>query len=56
MRPAEIEAFILSNTEAMTAPLVPEIRLRLASEIVPLWQASWMPHSSFSSPAQRPDR
>jgi predicted nicotinamide N-methyase len=31
-------AFILENTEILTAPLVPEIPLHLASEILPLWQ------------------
>lgn len=33
-------AFVLANTAVETPPLVPEIRLRLASEVVPLWQAS----------------
>lgn len=31
-------AFILENTEIHAAPLVPEIPLHLASEILPLWQ------------------
>ena len=31
-------AFILHNTEILTAPLVPEIPLHLASAILPLWQ------------------
>ena len=30
--------FILANTEIVAPPLVPELRLRLATEIVPLWQ------------------
>lgn len=30
-------AFILANTEVMTPPLVPEVRLHLASEVMPLW-------------------
>jgi predicted nicotinamide N-methyase len=30
--------FILENTELLTPPLVPEIRLRLASEALPLWE------------------
>jgi predicted nicotinamide N-methyase len=34
------QAFVLAQTTVETAPLVPEIRLRLASEVVPLWQAS----------------
>jgi len=33
-------AFIVANTEVTTAPLVPEIRLRLATAMVPIWQAS----------------
>lgn len=33
-------AFVLANTAVETPPLVPEIRLHLASEVVPLWQAS----------------
>ena len=36
----EVVAFILANTEPTRPPLVPEIRLRLASEAVPLWQAT----------------
>lgn len=35
-----VDAFILANTQICTAPLVPEIRLRLASRVVPLWQAT----------------
>ena len=31
-------AFILANTVLMPPPLVPEIQLHLASEVVPLWQ------------------
>jgi predicted nicotinamide N-methyase len=30
--------FVLQNTLAMAPPLVPELVLRLASEVVPLWQ------------------
>jgi predicted nicotinamide N-methyase len=33
-------AFIRANTRLEAPPLVPEIELRLASELVPLWQAS----------------
>jgi len=36
----EAEAFVRANTEVLTAPLVPEVRLHLASEVVPLWQAT----------------
>src|SRR5438874_89277 len=31
-------SFILANTEILSPPLVPEIKLHLASESVPLWQ------------------
>jgi predicted nicotinamide N-methyase len=31
-------AFVLANTVRSAAPLVPEVRLRLASEVVPLWE------------------
>jgi predicted nicotinamide N-methyase len=33
-------AFILRNTEILAPPLIPEIRLHLASEITPIWQAT----------------
>jgi predicted nicotinamide N-methyase len=33
-------AFIRANSEVLEAPLVPEIKLHLASEVVPLWQAT----------------
>jgi predicted nicotinamide N-methyase len=32
------EDFVRANAELMSAPLVPEIRLYLATEIVPLWE------------------
>ncbi len=32
--------FVAANTVMQEAPLVPEIRLHLASEVVPLWQAT----------------
>jgi len=34
------EAFIRSNTQLISPPAVPEIRLHLATEVTPLWQAS----------------
>ncbi|NIA71214.1 methyltransferase [Pelagibius litoralis] len=34
------EDFIRANTELQGTPLVPEIQLYLASEVVPLWQAT----------------
>ena len=33
-------AFIRDNTQHLRAPLVPEIKLHLASEVVPIWQAT----------------
>jgi predicted nicotinamide N-methyase len=33
-------AFIRANTTIATPPLIPEIRLHLATEITPIWQAS----------------
>ncbi len=39
MRP-DAAAFIRANTAIATPPLVPEIRLHLATEITPIWQAS----------------
>jgi predicted nicotinamide N-methyase len=33
-------SFIRANTAIAAPPLVPEIRLYLATEITPLWQAS----------------
>ena len=35
-----MEAFIRAHTTLTTAPLVPEIRLHLATEITPIWQAT----------------
>lgn len=32
--------FVETNTEILSPPLVPEIRLRLATEITPIWQAT----------------
>lgn len=34
------EAFILSHTELASPPLVPEVRLHLATEVTPLWEAT----------------
>ena len=46
------EAFILANTAAADAPLVPGITLRLASEITPIWQAteSWLAETGTEPP------
>lgn len=38
--PAAAEAFIRTHTAIESPPLVPELRLHLASEITPIWQAS----------------
>lgn len=49
---ANAEAFVAANTVLATAPLVPEIRLHLASEITPIWQASeaWLRESGTEPP------
>jgi len=38
--PAELDAFIEAGTVVATPSLLPEIRLYLATEVTPLWQAS----------------
>lgn len=38
--PEERRAFIQSQTTVVTPPLTPEIRLHLATEITPIWQAT----------------
>lgn len=40
MTEAEREAFILGQTAPATAPLVPEVTLRLAMQLTPIWQAT----------------
>ncbi|MEC9345497.1 MAG: 50S ribosomal protein L11 methyltransferase [Pseudomonadota bacterium] len=37
-RIVDLDGFVARNTAVLTAPLVPEVRLHLASEAVPLWQ------------------
>jgi len=46
------EAFVTSHTLAGTAPLVPEVRLYLASEITPIWQATedWLTERNIAPP------
>ena len=39
MKPTPVD-FIRANTAIATPPLIPEIRLHLASEITPIWQAT----------------
>lgn len=36
----DLVSFIVAQTKVATAPLVPEIRLHLASEVTPLWHAT----------------
>jgi predicted nicotinamide N-methyase len=40
VEPADPAAFVRANTVVGASPLVPEIRLHLASEITPLWHAT----------------
>jgi predicted nicotinamide N-methyase len=44
--------FVRANTALATAPLVPEIRLHLASEITPIWHASedWLRAHNVAPP------
>jgi predicted nicotinamide N-methyase len=50
--PADSETFIRFNTVLATAPHVPEIRLHLATEITPIWQATetWMAEHGVEPP------
>ncbi len=45
-------AFIVENTVLSFAPLVPEIALRLATEITPIWQATedWLTEKGLEPP------
>jgi predicted nicotinamide N-methyase len=49
---AAMDDFITTHTVIGTAPLVPEIRLHLASEITPIWQASetWLDRQGIEPP------
>lgn len=38
----EVDAFVVDHTAIAHPPLLPELRLRLATEITPLWEASEM--------------
>jgi len=46
------EAFVASHTAIDTAPMVPEIRLHLATEITPIWQATeaWLEREGAAPP------
>ncbi len=45
-------AFVAAHTAIGTAPLVPEIRLHLATEITPIWQATeaWLAREGVAPP------
>ena len=49
MSPAE---FVRAHTVIATAPLIPEIRLHLATEITPIWQATetWLAQAGIAPP------
>jgi predicted nicotinamide N-methyase len=48
----DARAFILENTVEGVPALVPEVRLRLASEITPIWQATedWLAERNIAPP------
>jgi predicted nicotinamide N-methyase len=50
--PDPAEAFVRANTILGHAPLVPELRLHLASEITPIWQATetWLAEHNVDPP------
>ena len=50
--PDDARAFIHAHTAPACAPLVPEIALRLATEITPIWQASeaWLRQTNIEPP------
>ena len=50
--PADPEAFIRANTALETPAMVPEFRLWLATEYVPIWQAteSWLEEQNVDPP------
>ncbi len=52
MSPEPPELFVTSHTLPGTAPLVPEVRLYLASEITPIWQATenWLAERNIAPP------
>ncbi|HTQ32989.1 MAG TPA: 50S ribosomal protein L11 methyltransferase [Stellaceae bacterium] len=45
------EAFVRANTAIGRPPLVPEIRLHLATQVTPLWQATEASLARFGTPA-----
>ena len=44
------EAFVIGNTTIGTPPLVPEIRLHLATQVTPIWQATEESLARFGTP------
>src|SRR6266849_7031179 len=42
--------FVRANTEIKAPPLVPEIRLHLATEVTPIWQATEESLARFGTP------
>jgi predicted nicotinamide N-methyase len=42
--------FVIGNTEIKAPPLVPEIRLHLATEVTPIWQATEESLARFGTP------
>jgi predicted nicotinamide N-methyase len=48
----DASAFVMAHTVPGSAPLVPEISLRLASEITPIWQATeaWLAEHGVAPP------
>jgi len=50
--PSEAEAFVVEHAALGSAPLVPEVRLWLASEVTPLWYATeqWLDIRGVSPP------
>ena len=48
----DAESFICANTTLATAPHVPEIRLHLATELTPIWQATeaWLAEHGVDPP------
>ena len=52
MPPADTDSFILAHTVPASPPLVPELKLYLATEITPLWQATeaWLEREGIEPP------
>jgi len=48
----DMDSFIRAQTEAASPPLVPELKLHLATEITPLWQATeaWLEREGIEPP------